>query len=75
MDSGLCEAREWPHESESVDIEPTFEDLLTCWGHDVSEENLLHYFPKNAVKSSILDKVVEEGIGKKGAPERIPKKI
>lgn len=55
-----------------MDIEPGFEDVLAYWGYDVSEENLLYYFPKKAVKSGILDNVVEVGVvGKKDALERI----
>ena len=33
-------------DSVSVELEPSPEDLLTCWGLEISEKNLEHFFPK-----------------------------
>lgn len=34
-------------DSEFLELEPAPEDLLTCWGHEVSSKNLDLFFPKN----------------------------
>lgn len=32
-------------DNDHVDVEPMLEDLLTCWGHEVSKKNLYLFFP------------------------------
>ena len=46
-------------ECELVDLEPTPEDLLTVWGHDVSVQNLERFFPQRFVKQEV--KSIEPG--------------
>ena len=35
------------YDSEFLELEPVPEDLLTCWGHEVSSKNLDLFFLKN----------------------------
>ena len=44
-------------DSESLELEPSLEDLLTCWGHEVSTKNLDLFFPKNLSLQGPSDEV------------------
>ena len=46
---------------EFVEIEIALEDLLRFWGHDISEQNLQHFFLKNAEKIKAFSEA--EGVG------------
>lgn len=49
-------------ESESVELEPAPEDLLTCWGHEVSAKNLELFFPNNVDLQGFSEEVVVGGL-------------
>lgn len=59
-------------QKESLDIDPSPEDLLACWGLEDSEENLQHFFPMQAVVSGNVDRSVDAGDKASDAIARSP---